>query len=342
MNTDWQDFLETQTTNDATGAATVRLIPLTDRGSIAVSGEEAGPFLQALLTQEVLLLDGTSAARTAFCNAKGRTYTTLTIHPLQQPVEHGYRLTLPANLVNETLKLLRMYVLRRKVELDGSEDWVQIGLIGRPQDINLDGLPTEPLGQSWLTAPGADDALLTTREDNGSGMPRFSIQGPWQAIKGLWQQLAASSSTAIGNADEWQLSEIDDGLPQIAPETWGHFVPQWLNLDLIEAVSFKKGCYPGQEIVARMHYLGKPNRRMLAGHINRSGHIQPGTQILLQDGETAVGEVVRSAPALSDGNQHNLLAVIRLGHVNEPMQIDGEPLYVHHHEFATTEDTSAH
>jgi len=342
MNSDWQEFLATQSAQETTVAGTVRLIPLNDRASIRVAGEDAGTFLQALLTQEVLLLDGSTAARSAFCNAKGRTYSTLTVHPLMDASEQGYRLTLPTSLVDDSLKLLRMYVLRRKVELDAQDDWVQVGLIGQATDIPLPDLPQAPLEQNWIPAPGSDANLMVTREDTGSSTSRFTIQGPVSSIKAMWLKLAENDGITVGAPEEWQLAEIEDGLPQISPETWGHFVPQWLNLDQLSAVSFKKGCYPGQEVVARMHYLGKPNRRLLAGHINLSSDIEPGTPILLQDGKTEVGEVVRSAPALPERNQRNLLAVVRLGHVNEPMQINGETLYLHRHAFAPSEEAGAH
>lgn len=340
MNSDWEDFLAKQVTSPITGKA--RLVALTDRSSLHVVGAEAGELLQAMLTQEILTLNGSQAARAAFCNAKGRAYVTLNVHPLQPQVEQGYALTLPTNLVQETLKLLKLYVLRRKATLTERDDWVQIGLIGRPGEATAAILPGEPLSQSWYQPAGSDAPVLITREDRGeTTSPRYSLQGSVSAAKAMWMLLSTDPQVSIGQLDEWYLQEIEDGLPSIAPETWGHFVPQWINLDLLSSVSFKKGCYPGQEVVARMHYLGKPNRRMLMAHLDCSKDIAPGTPVLLSDGETSVGEVVRSART-ANGAQCNLLAVVKLGHLNEPMRIDGEPLILHQHAFAPATPAEAH
>ncbi len=340
MNSDWQDFLATQTPSPITDKA--RLVALTDRSSLHVIGAEAGELLQAMLTQEILTLNGTQATRAAFCNAKGRAYVTLNVHPLEPQVEQGYALTLPANLTQETLKLLKLYVLRRKATLTERDDWVQIGLIGRPGQDVATALPDAPLAQTWHQPTDSDTSILITREDRGeTTTPRYSLQGTISAIRAMWTTLCTDPQVSIGQLDEWHLQEIEDGLPSIAPETWGHFVPQWINLDLLSSVSFKKGCYPGQEVVARMHYLGKPNRRMLMAHLDCGKDIAPGTPVLLPDGATSVGEVVRSTRT-TNGEQCNLLAVVKLGHINEPMQIDGEPLVLHQHAFAPATPAEAH
>lgn len=340
MNSDWQDFLAAQSPTPITDKA--RLVALTDRSSLHVIGAEAGELLQAMLTQEILTLDGSKAARAAFCNAKGRAYVTLSVHPLEPQIEQGYALTLPNNLVQETLKLLKLYILRRKATLTERDDWVQAGLIGQPGQDVAAVLPDAPLAQAWHQPAGSESPVLITREDRGeTTAPRYSLQGSVPAVKAMWTLLSADSQVSIGSLDEWHLQEIEDGLPSIAPETWGHFVPQWINLDLLSSVSFKKGCYPGQEVVARMHYLGKPNRRMLTAHLDCGKDIAPGTPVMLPDGETSVGEVVRSART-ANGEQCNLLAVIKLGHLNESLRIDSEPMILHQHAFAPATPAEAH
>jgi hypothetical protein len=115
------------------------------------------------------------------------------------------------------------------------------------------------------------------------------------------------------SAHSWHWLDIQSGLPTVLKETVEEFVPQMLNLELIGGVNFKKGCYPGQEIVARMHYLGKPKRRMYKLHTNSEDLPVPGENLYLREGDgQSVGKVVLAEPSVDQGT--DLLAVLRVNH----------------------------
>jgi len=127
---------------------------------------------------------------------------------------------------------------------------------------------------------------------------------------------ALSEKTIQANADVWQLHDIQSGIPEVTAETSEAFIPQMVNLELIGGVNFQKGCYPGQEIVARTHYLGKPNRRMYRASIASNEAPQANENIFSeQDGEQAVGKIV-SAVKLAENN-YAALAVLRTEKEND-------------------------
>ena len=160
--------------------------------------------------------------------------------------------------------------------------------------------------------------MLTPHEQNlfiklPGPIPRYLVIAELAQAKALWHQLSAQISTS--GASVWHWSDIQAGLPSIWSPTVEEFVPQMMNLELIGGVSFKKGCYPGQEIVARMHYLGKPKRRMFRLHSQANQPAAPGADIYLADGDgQSAGKVVMAEPSVGDGC--DLLAVLQLIHAN--------------------------
>jgi folate-binding protein YgfZ len=139
--------------------------------------------------------------------------------------------------------------------------------------------------------------------------PRFELLGPAAALIPLWQACEAQATPMDGNF--WALQEIRAGIPTVYPETREAFVPQMANLQLIDGVSFTKGCYTGQEVVARMQYLGKLKRRMYLAHVRSDTPPRPGDELFAQGSASGqgAGKVV-DAQAAGDG--YDLLAVIEL------------------------------
>lgn len=324
MNNDWSLFLQThpEPAHPASPSAAAWVL-LDTRASLLVSGEEAGDFLQAMLTQEILSLDGSHAARGALCNAKGRILTTVLIHPLR-PQDGGqgmtYRLTVPAELAADLFKTLKLYVLRRRVLIEISDDWQSVGVLNPdPALLAASGMassPADPLAQSTLPS-----GVVATWEQTGDD-PRLSLQGPTHALLALAPHLPQRTTQ-----NAWDCTEIHDGIPTINRETVLHFVPQWINLDLLQAVSFKKGCYPGQEVVARLHYLGKSNRRMVSGYTRMAEPVLPKSVIHpANEPQTEAGEIVRSAICrVGNEDMQVFLAVIRLNHLHDELLIEGRP-----------------
>lgn len=259
-------------------------------GLIEVSGVDALSFLQGQLTQDVAKITSERAAFAGHCSPKGR----LLAHFLAWKSGESYFLQLPHELIEPIQKRLKMYVLRSKVVLtDVSSSHIRFGLGGANTESVIasvfGNLPTQPL-----------DIVRTTRGSiialpNGG----YQILVAGNAIE-LWQTIA-KSATPVGAA-VWRWLQIRAGIPEIYLATQEQFVPQMVNDDLIGAVSFQKGCYTGQEIVARLHYLGKAKRRMVGAHLESPESPQPGDSIYGKKLEgQAIGMVVDAAPAPSGG-----------------------------------------
>mgnify|MGYP002631535892 CR=1 FL=1 len=231
---------------------------LTHLGLIAVTGADAAAFLQAQLSNDLHAVTETRSQLSAWCSAKGRALAVMRVY-LHSAT---YYLQLPRDQLEFVLQRLRMYVLRSQVTLtDASPLLVQLGMSGA----EAPALLTHTLGTSVsatnnsvtsLSLSGATVSVLTLP----GVQPRFAvITSP--AMADTLQRQWASAATRIGS-DGWSLLDIRAGIPSLCSATQDLFIPQMLNLDLIGALSFSKGCYPGQEIVARTHHLGAVKRRM--------------------------------------------------------------------------------
>jgi folate-binding protein YgfZ len=315
MNQDWQNFLTTQGARIQDGgaqdfgdAATERtaardgtvLCDLSQFGVLKVSGEEAQGFLHNLFSSDVNALTPQQAGYSSFNTAKGRALATFLIWRTGT----DFFLQLPQSLLAPMQKKLSMYVLRAKVKIeDASNELVCLGLAGADAAALLQRrFPALP--QNPLDALQHDDAILIRL-----GAERFQIVTTPQHAPALWQQLGAKARTA--GSPCWDWLDIRAGIPFILPQTQEEFVPQMVNLDLTGAVNFKKGCYPGQEVVARMHYLGKPKRRMYLAHVDSGTAPQAGAELFSMELEgQACGIVANSAPA--PGGGYDLLAVVQI------------------------------
>ncbi|NIM28647.1 MAG: folate-binding protein [Gammaproteobacteria bacterium] len=267
---------------------------------IAVDGEDALDFLQGQLTNDVGEVGADRAQRSAWCSPKGRVLTCFLVF------RHADRLLLqlPGSLIEPTLARLRMYVLRTRVTLENASDaWMRMGVVGDRCEARLrhriGRLPKTPdhihslEGLTVIRAPGR--------------RPRYEILGDAPALNALWND--CRSEAAPAGADAWELLDIEAGIPSIGPETSDAFVPQMINLDRIGGVSFTKGCYVGQEIVARTQHLGRIKRRMYRARWNGSAAVAPG-ETLEAAGEAASpkAQIVNARAAPGGGFQ--VLAVL--------------------------------
>ncbi|WP_407276543.1 YgfZ/GcvT domain-containing protein [Halothiobacillus sp. DCM-1] len=292
--------------------------------TLQVSGADAAAFLQAMLTQDILSLPAGQATRAGLCNAKGRLLTDCLV--TRRTADSGYHLTLHASLAEEIRRLLQRYVLRQKVTIEPTQERHEGWIRPTADDCTAHNLPAPVPLHGAFDAVGSF-VLWTHRGDN----PRLLCFQP--ATHG------SPSANPLVPAEHWDAEEILDGLPQVVAATSGHFVPQWLHLDRLGAISFKKGCYPGQEVIARLHYLGKPNRQLVLGHIDGASAIAPGTLLFSTSTdtrppaetsessgqETAAGEVVRSAPDRQHPARQLFLAVLRSSHRHDDLTLNGQP-----------------
>jgi hypothetical protein len=316
MNPDWRAFLESRAaTVTETGAlfdaAPVEpdcaLVDLSHLGLIAVGGPEAQAFLQGQLSNDLRELSDGHSQLSSHCSAKGRMLASFRVLRIEQSIF----LVLPRIQLGPLLKRLRMFLLRAKATIDDASDaLVCFGIIGTCAD--------QALGALFGALPPGDNDLVTAGDAHlirvPGAVPRFLFIGPAAQAQTLWQQAADQGEGQVveANADAWALQDIRAGIPTVYPETSEQFVPQMTNLQLIDGVSFTKGCYTGQEVVARMQYLGKLKRRMYVAETETDRAPCPGDLLWVPDSrsEQAPGRVV-DACALAPG-RYALLVVVEI------------------------------
>jgi folate-binding protein YgfZ len=214
-------------------------------GVLSVTGAEAREFLHAQLTNDIQNLPADRAALAGWCSAKGRLLATL----LVIPAPHGFFLQLARDLASAVAKRMSMFVLRSKVKIaDESEAWAQYGVWS----------DEVPVGVAWsaeeVSVPVDDRRLLRL------------------------QPAASTAMTCQADEETWYLEEIRAGRPLIRAATQDQFVPQMVNLETLGGVDFRKGCYPGQEIVARAQYRGQVKRRMVRLPAPQGVKLEPGQE----------------------------------------------------------------
>lgn len=252
MTMSWLNLIEQQSHlsyPDSTMTTAPTLIPLAERSLIRVQGDEAGAFLQNLLTNDVNALQVGQSQLSGFCNPKGRL---LTVFQLIRR-ENDFLLLLPTDLAEFIGQRLNMFKLRSKVEITIADDVHAFGIVQAESDTDA-----TPLWQGLQAEEG-----LRLRQP--STQTRYLVIADTAQCQFLAEHL--NNGWQLGSNAFWQLLDIEAGLPMVFTDSKEAFTPQQLNLELVGGVSFKKGCYPGQEVVARLHYLGSPSRRMFLGTI---------------------------------------------------------------------------
>ncbi len=250
-------------------------------GILRISGAGAGVFLQGQLTVDVRTLTPGSGQLAAWCSPQGRVIALLRL----APIPDGFLALLPGSLAGAVADGLRRFLLRAKATItDVSGDLRVLALSTQAPG------PVEP---GWTLDPASQLVHLTAA--------RALLVGSEEAI-------ATARNRATPAPDgAWEALAVRLGEPEVYPATSEDWVPQMLNLDLLGAVSFRKGCYSGQEIVARTQNLGRIKRRLFRYHL--AGTDQPAAGSGLLQGETKVGEVVRVARC---AGRTELLGVVNL------------------------------
>lgn len=245
--------------------------PLGDLGLIAATGGDAANFLHNQLTNDIEHLGPAEARMAGYCSPKGRLLATLLCWRSGDTI----MLQLPRQIQTVVQKRLQMFVLRAKAKLrDASDEFVTLGLSGRAAgNILAEFFPQLP---SSTYGKQESDAGTAIRLSDANGAPRFQWIASHTIATHAWPRLTQALRAAGPSA--WRLTEIRAGIPCITEATQDQFVPQMVNYELIGGVNFGKGCYPGQEIVARSQYLGKLKRRTLLASV-ASTHAQSGMEV---------------------------------------------------------------
>ncbi len=258
--------------------------PLSHEGVLAVRGADAAKFLQGQLTCNLNYLSDTQASLGARCTQKGRMQSSFRI--LLQG--DGVLLAMASELLEPQLADLKKYAVFSKSKLtDESAAWVRFGLSDADSALLGLGLELPPETDSVART----DELIAIRVSPG----RAELWAPATQAETVRSQLAAHLKE--GDLNQWLLGQIRAGIGQVMAQTRELFIPQMLNLQAVGGVSFKKGCYTGQEIVARMQYLGKLKRRLYRLSLDASELPEPGTPLFSPSHNSAIGEVVIAARA---------------------------------------------
>ncbi len=253
---------------------------LSEYSLIRASGEEVVDFLQGQLSNDFAQINANSSQLSSYCSPKGRV---LALFRVCQR-DDAYFLRINSELLDNTLNRLKMFVMRAKVELEVEDQLILFGASGPEIEQHLqqvfEQLPTNK-------NEAVQENNTTIIKTNGIH-PRFEILAPLEEAKSTWQKLNVHAAPVGFNAS--QLFKIQSGIPEFSPVTIETQVPQMVNLEQLNAINFDKGCYPGQEIVARTHYLGKQKKRMYIVDWNGEERAEGGTS--LYAGEDKNGEPV--------------------------------------------------
>jgi tRNA-modifying protein YgfZ len=252
------------------------LTRLDDLNVLDARGTDLIKFLQGQVSQDVTLLPQRGSLLAALNNPQGRVIAILRL--LHVAADHAL-IVLPAELAPTVRELLARFVLRAKVKItETGTTWQVYGITGPDAELAASTRLCMP-----MDASGWRQMIVAPR---GEPLPE------------------AEPDTR----DAWRLADIEAGLPEVLKATSGSFVAQMLNLDLVDAISLTKGCYTGQEVIARAHYRGQVKRRMQRFFTSASEWLEPGEKVRLADGRSA--QIVMAAPAEGDGQQ--FLAVTRI------------------------------
>ncbi len=296
--------------------------PLPHLGLIRAQGADAAQFLHNQLSQDFLNLDTQQARLAVFCNAKGRMQASMLGVKLQ---DDAFLLILSLDLLERTLKRLRMFVLRAKVQLsDATADYALWGLLGHAVPQSL-----------------ADAA------EPGRFISLYPAAG--QVAQALY--LAPAPCPAPAQPEHspalWQWAQVLSGVATLSAPVFEQFVPQMLNYESVGGVNFKKGCYPGQEIIARSQFRGSIKRRAFIVSSNQA--LEAGQDVFsAQRPDQPVGMVVQAAPALalaqvSEQAQYFAIVSIQINALDEEGSlfagaVDGAALDIYELPYSLLED----
>jgi len=280
---------------------------------IKISGVDAESFIQGQITNDITLLSGEKKSIYAgYCSPKGRLLAFFFI----TKIDNDYFLFCPPCISESISKRLSMYVLRAKVEIKCS-----------PEDLTyflVDKNGIEKLPNNLISIP--QNKMQTTLNHNRS-ISLTMLDGPKNYFfvfgdKKEISKLHNAIYSAEINPCNWNDVHIESIIPNIFNETQDLYIPQSVNLDLIDAINFKKGCYTGQEIVARTHYLGKPKRRMYLGSVELNKNPELGSEIKASDEK--IGSLVNYYKQKND--VFRILVELRIEKVDAQPTLNGNEI----------------
>lgn len=288
------------------------LCDLSHIGLISVNGTDAQAFLQGQLSNDLNEVSAEKAQLSSYSSPKGRAITTLQVTQRQDT----YYLSLSADVLEPVLKRLRMFVMRSQVTLeDAGDSLVHFGYADprgeqRLGDI-IGAIPMQP-----MDVVHHGNLSIVRR---AASVPRFEVLGDLDAARSLWEKLDVHA-TGVGHG-AWDYFDIEAGIPHVTIDSMEAWVPQMMNLHLINAISFSKGCFPGQEVVARLKYLGKNKRQLYRIGIDTLELPAVGARIDDTDGKEA-GQILNAC--LNPDGKVEALAVMKVTALAATLTLDGK------------------
>ncbi|BCG49733.1 folate-binding protein YgfZ [Candidatus Profftella armatura (Diaphorina cf. continua)] len=296
-------------------------VPLTNLGLLEFSGHDAASFLHNQLTNSVKYLSTEKTQLAGYCSSKGKLLVTMILWKIDNKII----LLFPYELLSSFQKKIKIFILRSKVKFkDITHKHLIFGLIGKKIAYFLKtwfpNLPKKPYDK-------IDNVFGTLiRITNFNEIPRYQ----WITANNIigikiWEILI--KKFPVANTFEWSFFDIQSGIPQITLETQEKFIPQMINFELIGGIDFKKGCYPGQEIIARMQYLRKIKYRMMLAVINFTNEnkniiffIKPGVNIFSEENSIKpCGKIVNTVKI--EDNKINCLVKVKLDYIQNKKKI---------------------
>ncbi len=282
---------------------------LTHLGVIRVSGADAAAFLHGQLTQDVIHQLTSEARLAAYCSAKGRMLASFVVLKIE---DSEFLLICSKDILSSMIKRIRMFVMRAKVTLDdASNEFAISGHLSKRTEAQAAKIEI-PM-PSWRVTRNED--LLEIHLPIGSGCVRTMVLNP----------SATASVLKLGGLSfyDWSAEEVRSGIAMLGLDQSDLYTPQMLNYESIGAVNFKKGCYPGQEIVARSQFRGAIKRRAFI--FNCTGPCSPGDEVFAtgEDAES-IGTVVSTAQL--EGRHTLCIACVQAAVSSSPLQINSNPI----------------
>ncbi len=289
------------------------LIDLSHYGLIKVHGEDSESFLQNQLTNDIRHVSDSTHQESAWCSPKGRIIANFRVFKQAD----SYVLILSADLVELIIKRFNMYKMMSKVAIeDVSHTLKHFALIDDASKVEFeDCFAKESIATNSEKNQTINYKNVSILKLDGES-PRYQILGNLEDTQNLWDQL--SNSNEIADANAWTYANIIAGRPFITEASSEAWIPQMVNYIAVDGVDFKKGCYPGQEVVARLNYLGKTKRRMYRILLD-TDKLPAINDVISSESDKSAGKILNTA--INPGGKIEALAVLKIATTSEALRL---------------------
>jgi hypothetical protein len=300
-----QDKLVVESFDSPRQSGKTQITPLLYQGIFSVIGPDSAKFLQGQITCDIHRITPDNSILGAVCTPQGRMLTSFRV--FQAPEQSGYLLRMRHDLVDHTQEALHKYSVFFKTDLgNASDSWLGVGVWGDGCEqlvSQVFGVTLSPEETAQVTRSEA--AIIIRVPGNTS---RYECWVKSTDIATAWEALSEQAERASNY--RWLQQEVEAGIGEVSLVTESDFNPHMLNFQLVDAISFDKGCYTGQEIVARTHYRGKSKRLMKRFSLSGGPLLATGTELHQPDSDKTLATVICSAPSENENNCQQALLVV--------------------------------